>query len=417
MDLPSELTTTATPGRQVLVPGPRSVLNSYAPSGEVTTDQLGSIRPTYGFTSVGAVQVGATTLSGPQDASVAPESSASFSVSAAPTLGSGATYQWQSSPNGASWTNITGNASAQTANLVLPSVTSAQSGLRVRVKVTRSGAGVFAASRVATLIVSTSPAPDPSPTNTTQSSVDGSEQSLINQPNFQAPGTAGLLVNGREVPVSTKRGVRGGGLTLRAGSVEFTLRSQTASGQRVPLAPDGSLILARSGEVPVSGDGLEPNSSVSMTLFSDPVTLGSVSVGGDGSFSSSPVIPSTAPLGAHTFQLTGRTKTGEPFVLSIGVLVATPAAAVGADPVLSVQPKVVKPGASVAVMARGVQAGCQVMFTIAGERERVMASKKGVAQAHVMMPKRLPKNLVVKATVGGAKCSTVTVSKSFSTKK
>ena len=271
-------------------------------------------------------------------------------------------------------------------------------------------------SATATSCLSTNPDP---PVPGPQSAIAGANPATpaINRPITQAPGTSGMRINGQEEPVSTKRGVRGGGLTLRAGPLEFTLRSQTARGQRVPLAPDGSLILARSGEVPVSGDGLEPNSSVSMTLFSDPITLGSASVVANGSFQSSPVIPSTAPLGAHTLQLTGRTKTGEPFELSIGVLVATPAAAVGANPVISVQPKVVKPGASVVVVARGVQAGCRVVFTIAGEQERTMASKKGIAQAHVMMPKRLPKNLVVKATLGGAKCSSVTVSKSISTKK
>lgn len=87
------------------------------------------------------------------------------------------------------------------------------------------------------------------------------------------------------------------------------------------------------------------------------------------------------------------------------------------DPVISVQPKVVKPGASVVVMARGVQAGCRVTFTLAGQRERTLASKKGVAQTHVNLPKRLPKNLTLKATVSGAKCSTVMVSKKLSTQK
>ena len=411
----STLTTDVAPGQQVLVPGPASVLNSYAPFGSVTTDQLGALRnSSSGLTSAGAVQVRATSISGPQNSSVPPGADATFSVSAVPGVGTRASYQWQSSIDGGSWSNITGNLSAQTATLVLPGVTLADSGLKVRVNVTNTIGGAVTTSGAATLTVSVTPAPDPSPTNTIQPYVDGPEQSLTNQPNSQAPGTAGLLVNGREVPVSTKPGIRGGGLTLRAGPVALTLRSQTASGQRVPLAPDGSLILARSGEVPVSGGGLEPNSSVSMTLFSDPITLGYAPVGSGGSFTASPVIPSTVPVGAHTLQLTGRTKTGEPFVLSIGVLVSTPAAAVGANPVLTVQPKVVKPGASVAVMARGVQAGCRVTFTIAGERERTVASKKGVAQAHVMMPKRLPKNLVVKATVGGAKCSSVAVSKTLS---
>ena len=398
------------PGTQVLPPEAGSILNSYTPSLGVTTDQLGVARPTYGFTSVGAVQVGATTLNGPQNASVEQGANAAFSVSADPGLGSDPTYQWQSSADGISWSNITGNASAQTATLSLPSVTLAQSGLRVRVNVTKTADGPTAPSRAATLTVSTSPGPEPSPANTPQPSVVTPERPANNQPTGQAPGTAGFVIDGQVIPVRSESGPRGTGLTLQAGPVEFTLRSQTANGRRVPLAADGSLILPRTGEVPISGDGLEPNSAVMVTLFSDPIPLGSTPVGADGTFRAAPVIPSTVPLGAHTLQLTGRTKTGDPFVLSIGVLVETPAAALGADPIISVRPAIVTPGTAVAVTARGVQVGCRVTFTLAGKRATTTASKKGVAQAQITMPKRLPRNAVVRGTVSGPKCTSVSVS-------
>lgn len=226
-----------------------------------------------------------------------------------------------------------------------------------------------------------------------------------------------MRINGQAVRVTTDRGPRGTGLTLQAGPVEFTLRSQTANGQRVPLAADGSLILPRTGEVPISGDGLEPNSSVAVTLFSNPISLGSTPVGADGTFTTAPVIPATVPLGAHTLQLTGRTKTGDPFVLSIGVLVETPAAALGADPIISVRPAIVTPGTAVAVTARGVQVGCRVTFTLAGERATTTASKKGVAQAQITMPKRLPRTAVVRGTVSGPKCASVSVSSRVPTRR
>ena len=233
---------------------------------------------------------------------------------------------------------------------------------------------------------------------------------------MQAPGTAGFVIDGQVIPVTSEPGPRGTGLTLQAGPVEFTLRSQTASGQRVPLAADGSLILPRTGEVPISGDGLEPNSSVAVTLFSDPISLGSTPVGADGTFRAAPVIPSTVPLGAHTLQLTGRTKGGDPFVLSVGVLVETPAAALGADPIISVRPAIITPGTSVAVTARGVQAGCRVTFTLAGKRATTTASKKGIAQALIIMPKRLPRTAVVRGTVSGPKCTSVSVSSRVQTR-
>ena len=244
----------------------------------------------------------------------------------------------------------------------------------------------------------------------------GSPQSPSTNPTSVKPGSSGIFINGTSTDISTDRGGRGSGLTLQAGPVEFTLRSQTANGRRVPLAPDGSLILARTGEVPISGDGLAPNSSVAVTLFSNPISLGSTPVGADGTFKTAPVIPASVPLGAHTLQLTGRTKTGDPFVLSIGVLVETPAAALGADPVISVRPAIITPGTSVAVTARGVQAGCRVTFTIAGKRAATKASKTGVAQAQITMPNRLPRTAVVRGTVSGPKCTSVSVSSRVQTR-
>ena len=258
------------------------------------------------------------------------------------------------------------------------------------------------------------PRPGPAPTPETSSSASAAVSTPVNTPpalSSLSPGATGAQIDGQPVEVSTERGARGAGLTLRASPLKFTLRGETASGQRVPLAPNGSLILPRTGEVPISGDGLEPNSTVVVTLFSDPVSLGSAPVGADGRFKVSPVIPVTVPLGAHTLELSGRTKTGEPFVLSVGVLVETPAAALGADPVVSVRPAALKPGASVAVTARGVQAGCWIAFAVASERAQARASTKGVAQSRITLPQRLPKTVVLRATVSGPECSAVSVSK------
>lgn len=261
-----------------------------------------------------------------------------------------------------------------------------------------------------------SPTLEPSPANTSQSSGAGAQQPVASQYSLQTPGTAEFQVNGQATPVKTEFGPRGSGLTLQAGPVEFTLRGQTPNGQRVPLAPDGSLILPRTGEVPISGDGLEPGSTVVVTLFSDPVSLGSTSVGADGTFKVRPVIPLTVPLGAHTLELSGVTKSGDAFVLSVGVRVETPAAALGAEPVVRVRPAALKPGASVEVTAQGVQAGCRIAFAVAGERALARASTKGVAQSRITLPQRLPKTVVLRATVSGPRCSAVSVSRDISSR-
>lgn len=160
------LTSDVTPGKQVLIPGAESVLNDDAPTSllpsGVTTDQLGAPRNSVdGLTSVGAVQVRPISISAPSSQSVAPGADAAFSVAAVPGVGTAMTFQWQSSRDRSSWSNITGNDSATTSSLVLRSVTAADSGLLIRVRVTDIAGSAF--STGATLTVSSSPGPAPGP--------------------------------------------------------------------------------------------------------------------------------------------------------------------------------------------------------------------------------------------------------------
>ncbi len=417
LDFPLALTTDDTPGQQVLIPGSGSILNSYTPSLDVTTDQRGSSRPEYGFTSVGAVQVGSTSFSGPQNVSASSGSNATFTVSASPSLGGGATYQWQSSSDGVSWSNITGNSSAQTAALTLRSVSLAQSGLQVRARITSTADGPLAPSRTATLTVSGSSSPDPSPTESSQPSGVTTPTPGPSRPVLPPSGVTGLLINGQVTPLKSQARARGRGLTLRAGPVEFTLRSQTARGKRVPLAEDGSLILARRGDVPMTGEGLAPNSTVNVSLFSDPISLGSTRVGADGSFRITPVIPASITLGTHTLQLRGNTRGGDPFVLTVGVTVDKPAVALGVDPVIRVRPAPPRAGAPVAVIARGVQARCLVTFNLAKRQKVTAASKRGLARVRLTVPKRSARSIELRVTVGGPRCNPIAVTRTLTLRR
>jgi len=85
----------------------------------------------------------------PQNVSLTNGTSASFSVSAT-TPGSGLAYQWQSSPDGTNWTNVSG---ATSASLAVSGITeTGYSGLRYRCVVSSSGYP-DAASNAATLTV------------------------------------------------------------------------------------------------------------------------------------------------------------------------------------------------------------------------------------------------------------------------
>jgi hypothetical protein len=213
-----------------------------------------------------------------------------------------------------------------------------------------------------------------------------------------------MTIGGRRVEVTTTEGRRGAGLTLTGGPVSLTLRGTTSRGQGVPLTSDGSLILPRSGQVPTQVSGLAPNTTVTQTLYSDPLTLTSSSASSSGDFSASATLPSTLPLGQHTLSLSGTTNTGESFTLAIGVVIATPAAALGADPILSVWPRSAASSSTVTVKAHGVQAGCRVSFTSGRDRTYASASRDGIATAKVVIgPTRLAQ-WSVRATVTGKGC-------------
>jgi hypothetical protein len=221
-----------------------------------------------------------------------------------------------------------------------------------------------------------------------------------------------MTIAGVVVQVSQNLRARGRGVTLNAGPVTMSMRSTTPNGQGVPLAPDGSLVLARSGEVPIEASGLAPGSMVTQTLFSDPVTLGSSVVNTSGDFRATPKIPANTPLGSHTLSVQGTTNAGDAFTLNIGVTVATPAVALGADPILDASLVRSNGTPLINARARGVQARCLVTFTAAKQSARELASAQGFARATLPAPTARTAAVKVTMRVSGKGCVSRTASTS-----
>ena len=250
------------------------------------------------------------------------------------------------------------------------------------------------------------PSPEPvTPTSTgTPISSDTSDSSSPPKSITLKPGRARATVGGVEVPVRTTALGRGKGTLVTVGSMRFGLRSTTPTGQGVPTAPNGALVVARSGELPVTGRGVAPGSQVAMTLYSDPVSLGVTSVSANGSFASRATVPATVPQGTHTLSLTGMTASGAPFTLDLGVTVASPSAALGSRPTVTVQPRAARPGAHLSIRAIDVQPGCIVEFSLGSTSAQTRASKAGQAQATLVVPTR---GRVLKTHVRGKGCGEV----------
>lgn len=226
------------------------------------------------------------------------------------------------------------------------------------------------------------------------------------------PGATVALIGGKPVDVQ-QMPQRRGGVELKAGPVSFLLRSQTPAGQNVPTSPDGSLVIARTGTIPIAGSGLAPGSLVNQTLNSDPVDLGTMTVGAAGSFASNTTIPGSVPKGSHTLLLTGTTKHGDAFTLAIGVAVTSPAAALGASPTLTIAPKQVTPGGHVSARASGVQARCTVDFSLAKTSVRTTADSRGVARASISVPWGRNRNLPLTVRVSGKGCDRVVITRTL----
>ena len=221
-------------------------------------------------------------------------------------------------------------------------------------------------------------------------------------------GGSTMNLGGRVIAVSVQPTANNTVLTLNAGPVSMGLGGVTADGRPLPIGPGGVRVLSSPGQVIVNGSGLLPGSTVTQTLFSNPVALGSVAVDASGSFRASPIIPASVPLGNHTLSFTGTANTGEPFALSIGIRLQSQAAALGANPKLTSKPKRVQPGVTTLVTISAAQARCTVRFSGRDARAIQRTSKTGAAQAELRVPATQRGAWTVTARITGKGCDPVT---------
>jgi hypothetical protein len=77
------------------------------------------------------------------------------------------------------------------------------------------------------------------------------------------------------------------------------------------------------GKITVTDTGWMPDSQVDLELHSDPVNLGSATVGDDGSFSKEVTIPADTPEGTHTIVITGTGDDQQPQTHSVEIKVSS----------------------------------------------------------------------------------------------
>ena len=250
--------------------------------------------------------------------------------------------------------------------------------------------------------------PEPTPTPTATATVIATPSTTPTPTATDLrPGEATLVVNGVSSPGRVEPTADGSGLVVTGGGIQITIDAVGPTGIRLPLAPDGSLVLSQSGGLIMTGAGFDPSSIVTLFLFSTPVDLGSLQAGPGGAISGSARIPINTESGDHTIQAVGTGPDGKPVTVSLGVRVLPPAAARGANPTVAVMKSGPRsPGAAFDVAASGVQGRCSVTFWTRGSSVASKAGVAGRASATLHAPKATG-SWAVTATVSGAGCEPI----------
>jgi hypothetical protein len=130
-------------------------------------------------------------------------------------------------------------------------------------------------------------------------------------------GTSVLLVAGQSTPVTVTRNsatkaadVSGPGFTMR-------LYGQSPDGGALGFSNSGALVIEQDRQVRIEGTGFQPNSLVSVYMFSTPTALGTVTTDIYGNFSGAVPVPTSVAPGSHTVQVNGYATSGQVRSLSM----------------------------------------------------------------------------------------------------
>jgi hypothetical protein len=235
----------------------------------------------------------------------------------------------------------------------------------------------------------------------------------IEAPNL-TPGQVVATVNGLPLPVRVlvapdRRSLR---LSTLVGSVTI---GTSLDGNPLYVTRRGTLVLAPSGELALSGSGLLPGSPVTVTIFSTPTQIAQSTVTVGGTYALDGIVPATMPLGSHTMVLSGVTNSGEPMSLSLGVDVLSSEAAVATYPRLTIDPGQFTVGKPVTLRLTGAQSRCTAQVTATGiegrDVRRVKIGPSGRARITLVPMKTGRQHVTVAIT--GVDCSPTRARTSF----
>lgn len=105
----------------------------------------------------------------------------------------------------------------------------------------------------------------------------------------------------------------------------------TTTTTTVPAKASSSSVTA-GGQITLSGNGWKAGSTVTLTLHSDPVSLGTATVDASGAFTKTVTIPADTTAGTHTISISGTDPAGAPRTVSLTITVSAATTAASTAP-------------------------------------------------------------------------------------
>ena len=128
-----------------------------------------------------------------------------------------------------------------------------------------------------------------------------------------------LLIDGKPVPVDLRS--TPSSTTLTYGNASVEVKCFEKDGSEIALSDDNRFTLRHGDAIKVVATGFSPGSSIDVAVFSDPVVLGEVTVGQQGTASQQWSIPNSIDAGNHTLVASGNLADVDDTVFGLRIVV------------------------------------------------------------------------------------------------
>lgn len=135
------------------------------------------------------------------------------------------------------------------------------------------------------------------------------------------PGAGGAIIDGEVVSASVTR--RDNALNLSMAGLEALVWGVSQDGGKIALDSDGNLNLVEGDSVQFEASGFESNAEIDVWVYSSPVRLATMKTSPTGAIAGVFPLPAAVGEGKHRLVFDGRTSSGDPVTMAVGLQVGS----------------------------------------------------------------------------------------------